>query len=210
MRERRGETICPASIDSLVAIWTSLHREADFRAEPAEGRYIQEVVLGMDDELIARLLGAKADLASGAGAEPAQDVVRLGSQVVFEVEGRVHRARLVHGTAEGGGKLGVGTRFGAALLGLRRGAAILWPGEDGPLVEVRVVDVMAWSACSDDASRLATSDGPVRSCATNSGSGALPAGEPDPEDGASAANDNLPRSTLAAKEKLDDDPTPPA
>ncbi len=50
--------ICPSVIDSLVHIWTALHKDLDVEIDAGDARYLRGVVLSMDDELVARLLSA--------------------------------------------------------------------------------------------------------------------------------------------------------
>ncbi|RYY26711.1 MAG: hypothetical protein EOP62_09740 [Sphingomonadales bacterium] len=138
------DAICPSVVDSLVRIWTKLHNDLQLEIEPAEARYLHDVMIGMDDELVARLLGVKLALARRPnGVRTRSDAARRGSEILYSVQGRHIRARLVHGIAEQDGRLGVGTRFGAALLGMPAGGSILWPLEHGRLVEVRLLEVSA-------------------------------------------------------------------
>jgi len=138
------DAICPSVVDSLVRIWATLHDDLVLEIEPAEARYLHAVMIGLDDELVARLLGVKLALARRRDRTRARtDTARMGSDVLYSVQGRHSRARLVHGVSEDDGSLGVGTRFGAALLGMRSGGSILWPLEHGRLVEVQLLKVAA-------------------------------------------------------------------
>lgn len=138
------ETICPTTIDSLVQIWTALHKELVLEIDRADARYLRDVAFGLDDELVARLMAAKLALAQpGAAAQAPGDTARCGSMVLFSVQGRQRRVRLVHGNVDNADALGVATRFGAALVGLRQGDSLLWPSEQGRLVEVRALEVAA-------------------------------------------------------------------
>jgi transcription elongation GreA/GreB family factor len=136
------DTVCPSSIGALVGIWRALHKDLSVEMDPTEGRYLQHVVYAMDDELVAALLAAKLAMSKPpSNTHSMGDLVRRGSQVLYSVQGRRHRARLVHGSAREDGLLGVDTRFGAALLGLRSGHSLLWPHEHGQLVEVHALEV---------------------------------------------------------------------
>lgn len=138
------DVICPSVVDSLVRIWAKLHNDLELEIEPAEARYLHAVMIGMDDELVARLLGVKLALARRPSGIRAQgNVARRGSDVHYSVQGRHIRARLEHGVSEESGRLGVGTRFGAALLGMPSGSSLLWPLEHGRLVEVQLLEVAA-------------------------------------------------------------------
>lgn len=136
------DAICPSAIESLVRIWSALHSGLSIEISSAEARYVREVVLGMDDELVARLLAAKLAMSrQPTDCWPADDLARCGSEVLYSVQGRHRRARLVHGSADEDGSIGVETRFGAALVGLRSGQSLLWPHEMGRLVEVQALEV---------------------------------------------------------------------
>lgn len=136
------DAICPSAIDSLVQIWSALHKELDVEIEAAEARYLSGVVLGMDDELVARLLAAKISMSRAPDANCDGTLVRRGSVLEYAIQGRTRGATLVHGSVVSDGRLGVGTRFGAAVIGLRPGQSLLWPMEQGRLAEVRVLEVM--------------------------------------------------------------------
>lgn len=133
--------ICPSVIDSLVHIWTALHKDLDVEIDAGNARYLRGVVLSMDDELVARLLSAKLAMSRMPDAQSDGTLARCGSDVVYSVQGRTLQATLVHGTDVTKRRLGVETRFGAALLGLRPGQSLLWPMERGRLVEVRVLKI---------------------------------------------------------------------
>lgn len=137
------DAICPSVIDSLVHIWTTLHNDLDVEIDAAEARYLRGVLFGMDDELVARLLAAKLAISRTPDPGGADDLARRGSFVSYAVQGQSLSARLVHGSLSEDGLLGVGSRFGAALLGLRPGQSLLWPMEHGRLVEVRALRVGA-------------------------------------------------------------------
>lgn len=133
--------ICPSAIDSLVHIWTALHKNLDVEIDAGNARYLRGVVLSMDDELVARLLSAKLAMSRIPDAQNDETLARCGSDLVYSVQGRTLQATLVHGTDVSERRLGVGTRFGAALLGLRPDQSLLWPMERGRLVEVRVLTI---------------------------------------------------------------------
>ena len=135
------DAICPSVIDSLVRIWSALHKDLDVEIDRGDARYLRGVVLGMDDELIARLLSAKLAMARNPDLPGDGALARRGSDITFSIQGRTLKATLVHGTEAVGSRLGVGTRFGAALLGLRANRSLLWPMEQGRLVEVRLLKV---------------------------------------------------------------------
>lgn len=146
------DTVCPSSIGALVGIWRALHKDLSVEMDPTEGRYLQHVVYAMDDELVAALLAAKLAMSKlPSNTHSMGDLVRRGSEVLYSVQGRRHRARLVHGSAREDGLLGVDTRFGAALLGLRSGQSLLWPLEHGRLVEVHALEVADGRARADGA-----------------------------------------------------------
>lgn len=146
------DTVCPSSIGALVGIWRALHKDLSVEMDPTEGRYLQHVVYAMDDELVAALLAAKLAMSKPpSNTHSMGDLVRRGSEVLYSVQGRRYRARLVHGSAREDGLLGVDTRFGAALLGLRSGQSLLWPHEHGRLVEVHALEVADGRARPDGA-----------------------------------------------------------
>lgn len=135
------ETVCPSMVGSLVRIWITLHKDLDVALEPADAQYLRCVLFGMNDELIASLLGAKLAMSGERADPPAGPVVRAGSDVVFSIAGERCRAQLVHGEGDAKGRLGTATRFGAALLGIQEGASLLWPQADGRLVDVCAIEV---------------------------------------------------------------------
>ncbi len=137
------DAICPSAIDSLVHIWTTLHKDLDVKIDATEGRYLRNVIFGMDDELVARLLAAKLSMSRTPDPCGGDDLARRGSNVDYAVQGQSFSARLVHGTSSEGDLLGIGSRYGAALLGLRPGQSVLWPMELGRLVEVHALKVTA-------------------------------------------------------------------
>ena len=133
--------ICPSVIDSLVHIWTALHKDLDVEIDAGNARYLRGVVLSMDDELVARLLSAKLAMSRISDAQNDETLAQCGSELVYSVQGRTLQATLVYGTDVSERRLGAGTRFGAALLGLRPDQSLLWPMERGRLVEVRVLTI---------------------------------------------------------------------
>ena len=133
---------CPTVIDAIVRIWRSLHSDLSLEMEPAERRYARGIVMGMEDDLVARLLAIKVSISGVVPRDGRSEQSALcGSDVLYDVQGRRRRARLVHGSNDHAGTIGVGTRFGAALFGLRSGQSILWPHDRGTLVDVRVLVV---------------------------------------------------------------------
>ena len=136
------DRICPTAVGSLARIWSALHSDLSLEIDPGDACYLRNVVFQMDDDLVAGLLALKLAKARRP-LEPwrTNDLARLGSDVLYSVQGRRSRARLVHGAVVGDGLLGIETRFGAALLGLRAGQSLLWPHEVGRLVEVRAIEV---------------------------------------------------------------------
>ena len=138
------DAMCPWAIDPLVRIWAILHKDLNLEMEAAEARYLQAVMFGLDDELVAGLLGIKLALARRRKEDVGKVTgARIGSDVLYSVQGRPRFARLVHGDVDECGSLGVGTRFGGALLGMTQGMSILWPDERGSLVEVRLLEFTA-------------------------------------------------------------------
>lgn len=51
------DAICLSVVDSLVRIWTTLHEDPEIEMEAAETCCLRGVILGMDDELVARRTG---------------------------------------------------------------------------------------------------------------------------------------------------------
>ena len=135
------EPICQSVVDSLVHIWTALHKDVPVTIAPPEANYLRRLILHLDDELLARLLAAKLAASRGTATRPGGNVARLGSEILYSVQGQEHRARLVHGETSGEGALGVGSRFGSALIGFRAGQAVLWPLEQGRLVELKILRI---------------------------------------------------------------------
>lgn len=132
--------ICPSSIGSLVRIWTAIHRDLSVEIDAPQTRQLHEVLLGLEDDLVARLLGVKLSLARPPAADHRQ-LASCGRTVIYSVHGRTCRARIVHGSMVDAGELGVGSSFGVALLGLRAGQELLWPGALGKLAHVRLLEV---------------------------------------------------------------------
>lgn len=157
--------ICPTAIAPLIGIWTALHKDLEVVMDAAEARYLNGVLLGLDDELVAHLLAAKLAMSRPPGADRGQAVAHRGSLVAYAVRGRELQTRLVHGSSAGVGRLGVATRFGTALLGLRAGQSVLWPTALGRLVEVRILAVEAAPRRSVERP-LPTVRGPRTSCAS--------------------------------------------
>jgi endonuclease YncB( thermonuclease family) len=137
------DAICPTVIGSLVGIWSALHKNLEVVIDPVDTIYLEHVLLGLDDELVAHLLAAKLALARSPEPNSSATSVRTGSDVTYSVEGRELTARLVHGARAFEGRLGVATRFGTALIGLRCGQTVLWPTARGRLVEVRILRIDA-------------------------------------------------------------------
>ncbi|RYE04487.1 MAG: hypothetical protein EOP61_00295 [Sphingomonadales bacterium] len=135
------EPVCHSTIDSLVHIWSALHKDAPVALAPPEAHYLRRLILHVEDELLARLLAAKLAASRTTTVHPGRDVARLGSEILYSVRGQQHRARLVHGESSGDGALGVGSRFGSALIGFRVGQAVLWPLEQDRLVELKILRV---------------------------------------------------------------------
>lgn len=129
--------ICTASVNSLVNIWTALHRDLDVEIDAPQKRQLHQILLGLQDDLLAMLLEAKLSSARHPDAD-AWAVAACGREVCYSVEGQHLRGWLVHGTVDGHGRIGIGTRFGLALLGLRPGQSLLWPRICGRLAEVTV------------------------------------------------------------------------
>ena len=133
------EPLCHSVVDSLVHIWTALHKDAPVALAAPEAHYLRRLILHMDDELLARLLGAKLASSRTTRVGPGCDFARLGSKILYSVKGQQHCARLVHGEICDENMLGVGSRFGSALIGFRAGQTVLWPLQQGRLVELKIL-----------------------------------------------------------------------
>lgn len=132
----------PHAVEVFGRIWKALHTDLHPRLTAADVAYLKRILLDVEDDLIAHLLAAKLGQAVYVPQDTASlTVARIGSHVHFTLDGRHRHAMLVHGSADGSGLLGSGTRYGAALFGLRAGDEILWPCDDHRLVEVRLLDV---------------------------------------------------------------------
>ena len=81
------DAICPSAIDSLVHIWTALHKELDVEIDAAEARYLRGVVVGMDDELAARLLAAKVSMSRSPDVNSDATLVRRGARSFMQSRG---------------------------------------------------------------------------------------------------------------------------
>ncbi|UZK68806.1 hypothetical protein OKW76_12260 [Sphingomonas sp. S1-29] len=136
-----AHSICPSSIDALIGIWLALHKGLDIQIDAAEARYLSSLVLEIEDDLLSRLLSAKLGIARVPNRGSIRGLARPGSEIWYFTEEKTRKARLVHGFTAGDGLLGVGTRLGTALLGLRAGQTVLWPNDDGRLVEVHLLRV---------------------------------------------------------------------
>jgi regulator of nucleoside diphosphate kinase len=135
------ESACPTVLESLVRIWIALHRDVPVRFIATDIPALRREVFHMDDDLIARLLSAKLSVARTTSGRCPVDIVRVGSEVVYSLEGHERRVRIGYGSASTADTAGVGSHVGAALLGLSAGQSLLWPFEGGRLVEFRILDV---------------------------------------------------------------------
>ena len=134
--------ISPYVAESRARVRAALHADLWPSLSAADIAYLQRVLFDTDDDLIARLLAEKIVKASRTLTDaPFPDAARTGRRVRFAVNGQEAHATLVHGRAECPGFIGAGSHYGAALIGLRPGQAILWPGHDHRLVELRVLEV---------------------------------------------------------------------
>jgi len=148
-------SISPYVAESLARVWAALHADLRPRLSAADTAYLQRVLLDTDDDLVAHLLAEKLAQASRAPADaPVVDAVHIGSRVRFAIDGQEAVAVLVHGRAESPGFIGAASRYGAALVGLLPGQAILWPHHDHRLVEVRVLVVSPYDRTDKAATPL--------------------------------------------------------
>lgn len=105
------------------------------------------------DELRAEL--DRADIVKPEGMPP--NVVTMNSTVTFRMEssGKEFSLALVYpGDIDGNtGKISILAPVGSALLGLREGDDISWPGPGGELLQVRVLKVVYQPERSGDLQR---------------------------------------------------------
>ncbi|MHA3842404.1 hypothetical protein ACX0GZ_14445 [Sphingomonas aestuarii] len=129
-------------VGPLVRIWKALHTDLEVTLAPTDASYLRRLVLAVDDHLIAHLLGEKLQ---NSGLAPqhacASPFVRIGSLVRYSVNGRSLFGRIVHGQQTAEESIGVGSRYGSALMGIHEGQRLLWPSRSGQLIEVRIDEV---------------------------------------------------------------------
>lgn len=136
------DAVPPTVVDSLVRIWSALHVDLDIVVPDVERSGLRRLLIEMDDDLVAGLFAAKLSLARPVDPHhPSPDLARVGSEVGFMLDGREMSAVLTRGTTADARRLGIASRFGAALLSLRAGQTLLWPDERWRLVELRLLEV---------------------------------------------------------------------
>lgn len=99
-----------------------------------------------DDTTAATMLGEEVDRATVVSDQSGKRFVRLGSRVEIETphSGRTRIVRLAmpEETDIDRGDLSVLTLAGAALIGLREGAAFAWRGPQGRMQTIRVLRII--------------------------------------------------------------------
>ena len=134
--------VCPSVVGSLVEIWSALHPGLCVKIAPSDMHYLRRMVLAADDHLVACLLAEKIQKTL-AQTRPEGDFVaaKIGSIIRYRINGRSLEGHLVHGQGVDENSLGVGSRYGSALVGSHAGQCFMWPSRNGRLIEVRVQEV---------------------------------------------------------------------
>ncbi len=121
------------------------------RFAAADVRYLRRIIFHMDDDFGARLLGVKLGVAQIMSGRCPADVVRVGSDIVYSLEGRAHHVRIVHGVCASEISAGVGSRMGATLIGFSAGQSLLWPLEGARLAQLKILKAVQRPALFDAA-----------------------------------------------------------
>jgi len=134
--------LSPGMIAGLGVAWASVHRDLPVAISRDMRHYLTLVAMSSDDDLLAALLLKKLAISTG---DPCDRHVGINSTVTFAAgsDDPPRTVRLVHRADDPGAaeRIGVHSRLGAGLVGLSAGAAFLWPGDDGQLRSIRVIDV---------------------------------------------------------------------
>jgi regulator of nucleoside diphosphate kinase len=140
--------------ETLSMIWFNLHADERFAVRANEAHYLRMLAVALDDDLASLLLLKKLKLADeyGYGHLP-PDRVALNSFVEFRIELEPSRVcQLLHPSPRRPEfSIGVESRLGLGLLGLRTGQSILWPDEQERMLEIEVLRV---ENCPDGADWL--------------------------------------------------------
>jgi regulator of nucleoside diphosphate kinase len=138
--------------ESLSAVWSTLHRDAQFVIQEDEIHHLRMLALAADDDLVSLLLLRKLRIAQVVGGASIPDsLVSLNSFCEFSFDGGHERfCQLVRPSpyAPSYG-LSILTLTGAGLVGLRAGQTILWPNEAGELRDLHVARVENCPGLSD-------------------------------------------------------------
>jgi regulator of nucleoside diphosphate kinase len=127
--------------ESLSAVWSALHDDADLIIHEDEVHYLRMLALAADDECVSHLLLKKLRMARILGdAEMPNSIISLNSFCEYKMDGGQARfCQLVHPSPHAPNYgLSVLSLAGAGLIGLRAGQTILWPDEAGALHTLHV------------------------------------------------------------------------
>jgi hypothetical protein len=131
--------VCPSVVGSLVEIWRALHPGLRVTIASSDMNYLRRVVLAADDHLVAGLLAEKIQMTQAqSGPYDDCDVAKIGSVVRYSINDRRLEWRLMHGQRINGNSIGIGSRYGSALIGSHAGQSFMWPSQNGRLIEIRV------------------------------------------------------------------------
>lgn len=135
--------------ETLSDIWSRLHAGETFAFSGSEAHYLRTVAVSMDDDVTSLLLLKKLKLAAEfAPSAMPQGLVTMNSLAEFTFgQHRQRQCRIVHSAAPADElRLGIDSRLGAGLVGMRSGQSILWPDSDGLLKELCVLRVQCTAA----------------------------------------------------------------
>lgn len=153
----------PPPFETLGSIWAQLHADMPFAISSSEAHYLRMLAMSLDDDIASLLLLKKLKLARelDPSALPS-DLVVMNSFLEFTFgDGDRRFCQLAHSSSsERNFWLGINSRLGAGLIGLRAGQTVLWPDEQDRLRDLHVARV-------ENSPRTAGGEdsGPGRSCA---------------------------------------------
>lgn len=135
----------PSLAEPLAELWAVLHRDAPITLVDCEVHYLTSIALALDDDLLSQLLLKKLRLAQVAQADSVTgSVVRMNSYVEFSLGDQQNLfCQLLHPSSSAMPSYGlsIAGRAGTGLIGLHAGQSIQWPGEDGRMCDLGIVQV---------------------------------------------------------------------
>lgn len=135
--------------------WADLNRSTRITLHDGDVHYLTALALAADDDLVAHLLLAKLRAAAKISNDGALGVARVGSLVEFDDgSGAPRLARLMHPTApDAPHGLSITSLFGAGLIGLGEGQAMLWPDESGDFHPLKILRIAGPGAGDQNSSK---------------------------------------------------------